>query len=118
MAKFNAQRDYHSDALLLRLKAMFELLQQDTFMLLIYLLFTAFLFCLEFIVVLIKSFSKLSVDEQLEAAAEQLLLFKARKPWKVLPSTSSLHYTMPGYSMRRLPSGKYAPAICLASHFE
>lgn len=79
VAKSNAQRDYHSDALLLRLKAMFELLQQDTSMLLIYLLFTAFLFCLEFIVVLIKSFSKVSVDEQLEAAAEQLLLFKARK---------------------------------------
>ena len=58
---------------------MFDLIAKDKFMLGVYLLFTLFLFCLEFLVVLIKIGSKNSIDEDLEKAREQLLRAKTKK---------------------------------------
>ncbi len=58
---------------------MFDLIAKDNFMLGVYILFTLFLFCLEFLVVLIKIGSKNSIDEDLEKAREKLLRTKTQK---------------------------------------
>lgn len=78
-AKLKAIADFKGNALLVRIRAMFDLIARDRFMLGVYILFTLFLFCLEFLVVLIKVGSKYSIDEELEKAREQLLRAKTKK---------------------------------------
>lgn len=78
-AKEKAEADFKGNALLVRIHAMFDLVAKDKFMLSVYILFTLFLFCLEFLVVLIKVGSKYSIDEELEKAREQLLRAKTKK---------------------------------------
>lgn len=78
-AKLKAEADFKGNALLVRIRAMFDLIAKDGFMLGVYILFTLFLFCLEFLVVLIKVGSKYSIDEELEKAREQLLRAKTKK---------------------------------------
>jgi hypothetical protein len=78
-AKTKAEADFKGNALLVRIRAMFDLIAKDKFMLGVYILFTLFLFCLEFLVVLIKVGSKYSIDEELEKAREQLLRAKTKK---------------------------------------
>ncbi len=78
-AKLKAESDFDGSALLLRIRAMFDLIAQDGFMLGVYILFTLFLFCLEFLVVVIKMSSKESIDEELEKAREALLRAKTKK---------------------------------------
>ena len=78
-AKQKAEADFNGNALLIRIRAMFDLIAKDKFMLAVYVLFTLFLFCLEFLVVLIKIGSKNSIDEDLEKAREQLLRAKTKK---------------------------------------
>lgn len=70
---------FRDNALLLRLRAMHDLVKQDSYMLGLYLLFTAFLFFLEFIVVIIKTFSTKSIDEKLEEKKDKLILLKAQR---------------------------------------
>lgn len=79
LAKAKAEADFTGNALLLRIRAMFALLSEDGFMLAIYILFTTFLFCLEFLVVLIKISSTNSVDEDIEKARDTLLREKIKK---------------------------------------
>ncbi len=78
-AKLKAESDFNGNALLIRIRAMFDLIAQDKFMMGVYILFTFFLFCLEFLVVLIKAGSKNSIDEDLEKAREALLRAKTQK---------------------------------------
>lgn len=78
-AKQKAEADFNGNALLIRIRAMFDLIAKDKFMCGVYVLFTLFLFCLEFLVVLIKIGSKNSIDEDLEKAREQLLRAKTKK---------------------------------------
>lgn len=78
-AKIKAETDFQSNALLLRIQAMFDLIAKNKFMLLVYILFTLFIFCLEFLVVLIKIGSKNSFDEDLELVREKLLRSKTKK---------------------------------------
>ena len=78
-AKKKAEADFNGNALLVRIRAMFDLIAKDKFMLGVYILFTLFLFCLEFLVVLIKIGSKNSIDEDLEKAREVLLRAKTKK---------------------------------------
>lgn len=78
-AKEKAETDFNGNALLIRIRAMFDLIAKDKFMFGVYVLFTLFLFCLEFLVVLIKIGSKNSIDEDLEKAREQLLRAKTKK---------------------------------------
>jgi hypothetical protein len=78
-AKTKAEADFNGNALLVRIRAMFDLIAKDKFMLGVYILFTLFLFCLEFLVVLIKIGSKNSIDEDLEKAREVLLRTKTKK---------------------------------------
>ena len=78
-AKLKAESDFNGNALLARIRAMFDLIAKDKFMLGVYILFTLFLFCLEFLVVLIKIGSKYSIDEELEKARENLLRAKTQK---------------------------------------
>ena len=74
-----AWRSFNSNGLLLRIKALHELIRDDLSMLVLYLLFTTLLFLLEFIVVLVKTFSSESIDEQLEGARERLMLLRVHK---------------------------------------
>lgn len=77
--KLKAESEFNGNALLIRIRAMFDLIAQDKFMMGVYILFTLFLFCLEFLVVLIKAGSKNSIDEDLEKAREALLRAKTQK---------------------------------------
>jgi hypothetical protein len=74
-----AEQNFNTNGLLLRIKAMFELISTNRYMMVIYLLFTFFLFLLEFLVVIIKSTSKDSIDEELENARVELLRNKYQK---------------------------------------
>lgn len=78
-ATAKAEADFIGNALLVRIKAMFDLIAKDKFMLGVYTLLTLFLFCLEFLVVVIKIGSKNSIDEDLEKAREVLLRAKTKK---------------------------------------
>jgi hypothetical protein len=78
-AKDKAIAGFNNNALLIRIRAMFDLLGEDVFMLSVYILFTLFLFCLEFLVVLIKIGSQNSIDEDLEKARDILLRAKTKK---------------------------------------
>jgi len=78
-AKLKYEAGFKGNALLVRIRAMFDLIAKDKFMLGVYILFTLFLFCLEFLVVLIKIGSKNSIDEDLEKAREMLLRTKTQK---------------------------------------
>ena len=78
-ARTKAEADFNGNALLVRIRAMFDLIATHKFMLGVYILFTLFLFCLEFLVVLIKVGSKYSIDEELEQAREKLLRAKIKK---------------------------------------
>lgn len=78
-AKTKTEADFNGNALLVRIRAMFDLIAKDKVMRGVYILFTLFLFCLEFLVVLIKVVSKYSFDEELEKAREQLLRAKTKK---------------------------------------
>ena len=70
---------FNGNALLIRIRALFDLIAMDRIMLIVYILFTSFLFSLEFLVVLIKVFSKNSIDEDLEKEREKLLRAKTQK---------------------------------------
>ncbi len=78
-ARQMAAASFNESALLVRVKALFDLVSTDIFMAIIYGAFTLFLFCLEFLVVIIKTTSKKSIDEEIEEAREKLLRFKTNK---------------------------------------
>jgi hypothetical protein len=78
-AKSKAEINFKDKALLLRIRAMFDLVKEDVVMCMVYILFTIFLFLLEFLVVIIKIFSKKSIDEELEIARDILLREKTIK---------------------------------------
>ncbi|WP_420378785.1 DUF4407 domain-containing protein [Gilvibacter sp.] len=83
-AQAKAEVDFNDHALLIRIKALFDLVQTDPYMKWIYIIFTAFLFLLEFIVVIIKTTTKNSIDEDKELIQEEmrrvnLELLKGRK---------------------------------------
>lgn len=78
-AALKAEEDFKEEALLIRIKALFELISKDKFMLGVYILFTTLLFLIEFLVVIIKMGSKKSIDEELEEARIELLRTKTRK---------------------------------------
>ena len=78
-AKTKAEANFNGNALLVRIRAMFDLIAKDNFMMGVYILFTLFLFCLEFLVVLIKIGSKNSIDEELEQAREELIKARTKK---------------------------------------
>ena len=79
MGRTKVESDFKGNALLIRIRAMFDLIGKNKFMLVVYILFTLFLFCLEFLVVLIKIGSNKSIDEDLEKARELLLKTKTNK---------------------------------------
>lgn len=79
LAKQKAQDDFNSNALLLRIRAMFDLIATDNIMMGVYILFTLFLFLVEFLVVIVKMCSKKSIDEELEEARISLLRSKSKK---------------------------------------
>ena len=78
-AQQKAQADFNSNALLLRIRAMFDLIATDNIMMGVYILFTLFLFLVEFLVVIVKMCSKKSIDEELEEARISLLRSKSKK---------------------------------------
>jgi len=69
---------FKGNGFLIRIRAMFELIGKDPFMMGVYILFTAFLFLIEFLVVIIKLSSKKSVDEELEISRNELIRAKTK----------------------------------------
>lgn len=78
-AKAAAASQFRSDALLLRIKAMLALTCENAAMCFSYIILTAFLFCLEYLVVIVKAGSRNSVDEEIELARALLLSEKAKR---------------------------------------
>ena len=78
-AAINAEKEFNDNALLIRIRALFELISKDKFMMGVYILFTSLLFMIEFMVVIIKMDSKKSIDEEMEEARIELLRTKTRK---------------------------------------
>ncbi len=78
-AALKAENEFSNHALLIRIKALFDLISDDTVMTVIYILFTLLLFMIEFMVVIVKMSSKKSIDEELEEARLELLRTKTRK---------------------------------------
>ena len=78
-AAIRAEKEFNDNALLIRIRALFELISKDKFMMGVYILFTALLFMIEFMVVIIKMGSKKSIDEEMEEARIELLRTKTRK---------------------------------------
>ena len=78
-AQSTADNNFASSALLIRIKAMALLISKDSTMLFVYILFSVFLFMLEFLVVIIKMFSKNSIDEELEIAREIMIRNRTQK---------------------------------------
>lgn len=78
-ASLKAESEFSNHALLIRIKALFDLISDDTVMTVIYILFTLLLFMIEFMVVIVKMSSKKSIDEELEEARLELLRTKTRK---------------------------------------
>lgn len=72
-SKIKAEKNFNESALLIRIRALFELIFHDPFMLAVYLIFTAFLFSLEFLVVIIKRYSPNSIDEDIEKKKDDLI---------------------------------------------
>ena len=78
-AAIKAEKEFNDNALLIRIRALFELISKDKFMMGVYILFTLLLFMIEFMVVIIKMGSKKSIDEEMEEARIELLRTKTRK---------------------------------------
>lgn len=73
LAKTEALLSFNEKGLLLRIRALFDLVRNDPIMMIAYIGFTLLIFLLEFLVVLIKMFSHDTIDEKLEKARDQNL---------------------------------------------
>jgi hypothetical protein len=76
-AEEKAISGFTANALLIRIRAMFDLIAEDSFMLVAYILFTLLLFLVEFLVVIIKMCSKKSIDEELEKMRDEIIRKRA-----------------------------------------
>lgn len=88
-ARGRVESEFNGNGLLIRIKAMFDLIASDIYMRGVYFLLTFILFCLEFLVVIIKMTSKLSIDEEMEIARDQLLRTNYQQ---VLEKTELIYY--------------------------
>ena len=73
----DVESSFNSNGLLIRIKAMFQLISSDSFMLMVYILFTLLLLLIESMVVLIKCFSEKSTDEILEEKRNEIQKLRA-----------------------------------------
>lgn len=112
-AQIKAAADFKESALLLRIKAMFELISQNRYMAAVYILFSLLLFCLEFIVVLIKTSSKNSIDEDLEKEREKILRYRITN---LINRISELNE--PDLALKSVQSAKNLMRLNTASTFE
>lgn len=75
--KEKAKTDFNQNALLTRIKAMFQLISEDIYMAITYSAFTIFLIMIEFIVVILKMTTQTSIDEELCKIRESMIKRKA-----------------------------------------
>lgn len=73
LAKTEALHSFNEKGLLLRIRALFDLVWNDPIMIIAYTCFTMLIFLLEFLVVLIKMFSHDTIDDKLEKARDKAL---------------------------------------------
>lgn len=73
-----AKAAFNENGLLLRIKALFDLVREDIYMAIIYCVFTLILFFMEFMVVLAKLWSDKSIDEEIEEASIKLIQAKTQ----------------------------------------
>ncbi len=74
-----AKTNFNSDGLLIRIKALNDLIDEDANLKKVYWLFTVFIFLLEFIVIIAKVGSKKSIDEEIEMFRDQSTLTKLQQ---------------------------------------
>jgi len=75
-AQLTAGQAFNDKGLLIRMQALFDLIWHEPIILGVYILFTLLIFCLEFLVILIKVYSKDSPDEELEKIRNQAMKVK------------------------------------------
>lgn len=102
---------FNPHGLLIRIKALFELVWENNIVLGCYLLFTLLLFCLEFMVILLKVTTPLSTDEQLESEAEALILHRARRTAGRARTYGSGVEGLPVYRDARLFANSKLPGV-------
>ncbi|MEP2281306.1 DUF4407 domain-containing protein [Maribacter sp.] len=90
-----ASVDFNADGLLIKIKALNELIDEDSNLKKVYILFTCFIFMLEFIVVIVKTTSKKSVDEEIESFKDYSTLLKMNQYKKLLQSIDQAIANLP-----------------------
>ncbi len=66
-----ARAEFNGDGILMKVRALMDLIRGDYIMMVVFLLFFIFIFCLEFIVVIIKMTSKENLDDKVAALLEE-----------------------------------------------
>ncbi|MBF8149264.1 DUF4407 domain-containing protein [Winogradskyella sp. F6397] len=79
-----AESKFNPNGLLIRIKALNELVQEDSNLSKIYWLFTGLLFLMEFIVIIIKLVSRKSIDEEVELFRDEVTLTKLQQYRSIL----------------------------------
>jgi hypothetical protein len=102
-ASNNAAGNFKEEALLLRIEAMFDLIRTNSYMRIVYIVFTIVLVFLEVMVLTIKMCNKKSIDEELELAREELIRNRTQK---------ALSHKLVNYN-----PGDYHPAAALAKKY-
>jgi hypothetical protein len=83
-----AKSKFNSNGLLIRIKALNELIKEDSNLRKIYWLFTGLLFLMEFIVIIAKLGSKKSIDEQVELFRDEATGLKLQQYRSILDSNA------------------------------
>jgi hypothetical protein len=78
-SKSQAAAEFKGNSLLLRIRALHELIESNTYMMVVYFIITALLFLIEFIVIVVKVSNKKSIDEQIEIARDKIQEENIRK---------------------------------------
>ena len=90
-----AKAYFNTNGLLIRIKALHELIEEDQNLKKVYWLFTAFIFCLEFIVIIAKTGSKKSIDEEIELFRDTAKSIKLQQYMALLNRTDQSIDTLP-----------------------
>ncbi len=91
----NAQKKFKSNSLLLRIKAMFNLISENKVVFFVWLLITLFLFFIEFIVIILKLSMQMSINEEINMNQDKFLSEKYKKFFNKVNNIDTLEISTP-----------------------
>ncbi|WP_323027487.1 DUF4407 domain-containing protein [Gelidibacter japonicus] len=102
-----AKANFNSDGLLIRISALYDLIEENSNLKTVYYLFTAFIFLLEFIVIIAKTGSKQSIDEEIELFKDKSTSLKLQQYKAMLDNNDhSLQYSPKTIRANELINGR------------